>query len=165
MQLRQHVLYGGAASVVLFPVLGLTSIAFWIGSVLIDADHYLEYIYHNRLTDFSVRRMHHYHYILGNWHTRPEFLNLSIFHTVEFLTLFYLWSRWLGSPMLKVALWGMLFHLLLDTIHLARLGVVTKRAYSIIEFLVRKELMRHNGLHPFTVVGEALDLMRQGVRD
>jgi hypothetical protein len=105
--------------------------------------------------------MHDYHYILGDWLTRPEFLNLSIFHTIEFLSLVYILTIWLGSLMLKMVLWGMLFHMLLDTIHLSKLGVASKRAYSIIEFLIRKEAMKRRGLHPFTVVGEALDVVLQ----
>lgn len=161
MRAKQHILIGGIASLVLSPIIGLGAIPFWIGSVLIDTDHYLEFIYHNRLTNFSIRRMYDYHYLLSNWWSRPEFLNLSIFHTVEFLLLFYLGALWLDSPMLKAALWGMLFHLFLDIIHLLRLGVVNKRAYSVIEFFIRKEIMKRNGLHPFTVCNKAVEAVFQ----
>lgn len=146
----------------LYPVLGLGSVAFWVGSVLIDADHYLEFIYHNKLTDFSIRRMLEYHYTLGKWIGQEEFLNLSIFHTVEFLALFYLGAVWLDSPMLKAFLWGMVYHRFLDTIYLARLGYASKRVHSIVEFFIRKELIKRNGLHPVTVCNRALDEVLQG---
>lgn len=142
----------------LSPILGLASITFWIGSVFIDADHYLEFIYHNRLTDFSIRRMLNYHHILGGWLARKEFINLSVFHTAEFLLLSYLGALWSGSPMLKAALWGMLFHVLLDTLNLSRRGFVTKRAYSITDFFIQKKRMERNGLHPKVLYKEALDL-------
>ena len=161
MTAKQHTLIGGIAALILSPILGLGAIPFWIGSVLIDADHYLEFIYHNRLTDFSIKRMYDYHNTLGGWFSRPEFLNLSIFHTVEFLSLVYILTIWLGSPMLKAVLWGMLFHLLLDTIHLSRRGILNKRAHSIVEFFIRKELMKRRGSHPFIVVGKALDAVLQ----
>lgn len=159
MTTRQHVLSGGIASLLLSPIIGLGAIPFWIGSVLIDVDHYLEFIYHNRLTDFSLKKAHYYHYALGERLPRPELLNLSIFHTVEFFLLFYLGARWLGSPMLKAVLWGMIFHVLLDMVYLTRLGFAWKRSYSWIEFLIRKEIMKRNGLDPFTVCGEALDIV------
>lgn len=161
MRIREHVLIGGIASLVLSPVIGLGAIPFWIGSVLIDVDHYLEFIYHNRLTNFSIRRMYDYHYLLGNYWPRPEFLNLSIFHTAEFLSLFYLVALWLDSSMLKAALWGMLLHFFLDFIYLVHMGAADKRAYSIIEFLIRKEIMKRNGLHPFTICNEAIDVILQ----
>lgn len=157
MTAKQHTLIGGIATLVLSPILGLNAIPFWIGSVLIDIDHYLEFLYHNKLTDFSIKKMYDYHSILSRWFSRPEFLNLSIFHTAEFLSLFYVFADWLDSPMLKAVLCGMLFHLLLDAVHFARLGILNKRAHSIIEFFIRKEAMKRRGLHPFTVVNEALD--------
>lgn len=149
---------------ILSPILGLGAIPFWIGSVLIDTDHYLEFIYHNRLTDFSVKKMYDYHNTLGGWFSRPEFLNLSIFHTVEFLFLFYILAVWLDSPMLMAALLGMLFHVLTDIVFLTHQGVVTKRAHSIIEFFVRKKRLTRRGLHPGTVCNEALGIIyKEGV--
>lgn len=161
MRIRGHVLIGGVASLVLSPVIGLGAIPFWIGSVLIDVDHYLEFIYLNRLTNFSIRRMSDYHYLLSNYWPRPGFLNLSIFHTAEFLSLFYLVALWLDSFMLKAALWGMLLHFFLDFICLVNMGATNKRAYSIIEFLIRKEIMKRHGLHPFTICNEAIDVVLQ----
>lgn len=159
MTVRQHVLGGGIASLLLSPIIGLGAIPFWIGSVLIDVDHYLEFIYNNGRTDFSLKKAHYYHYALGERRFRPEFLNLSMFHTVEFSLLFYLGAWWLGSPMLKAVLWGMIFHVLFDGVGLLRLGLARKRAHSWIEFLIRKEIMKRKGLDPFTVCGEALDIV------
>lgn len=159
MCVRDHVLIGGAVSLILLPKIGFSAVFFWVGSVLIDIDHYLEFIYHNRLTSFSIGRMYNYHYILANWWSRPEFLNLSVFHTVEFMSAFYLGALWLDSPVLRAVFWGMLLHMFLDFIHITRLGAANKRAHSIIEFLIRKEIMKRNGLHPLTVCNEAMEVV------
>ncbi len=141
---------------VLSPILGLGAIPFWIGSVLIDTDHYLEFIYINKFTDFSIKRMYDYHNTLGSWFSRPEFLNLSIFHTVEFLSLSYILAVWVDSPILKATLLGMLFHVLTDIVSLTYQGVITKRAHSIIEFFIRKRHLIRHGLHPKIVCNDAL---------
>lgn len=159
MTVKQHTLIGGVAALALTPILGLAAIPFWLGSILIDIDHYLEFIYHNRLTDFNIKRMHDYHSTLGRWFSRPEFLNLSIFHTVEFLALLYISGMWLDSLLIKATVGGMLFHILLDTIYLYSRGSLSKRAHSIIEFVIRKELMKLRGFHPCIVCSEALQLI------
>lgn len=162
MTVKQHALLGGIASLILLPVLGLGAIPFWMGSVLIDVDHYLEFVYNSKLTSFSLKKAFHYHSVLFNWLSKPEFLNMSYFHTIEFLSLFYVLAAWLDAPMLKAAFWGMLFHVLLDAINLLYLGVIRIRAHSIIEFLIRKEIMKRNGLDPSTVFNEALNIALQG---
>jgi hypothetical protein len=161
MSPKQHITYGGLASVALSPILGKASIAFWIGSVLIDTDHYLEFIYHNRFSNFSIKRMLDYHCILGDWLSRPEFINLSIFHTLESLAIVYLLSKLLNSQWLVALFYGMLFHIILDTIHLYRQGATFKRAFSIIEFWIRKRFMRRNGLYPEVLYKKALNLLGQ----
>ena len=55
-------------------------IYFWLASILIDIDHYLDYIYNNRFTDYSFKRMMAYHGLLYKRRFDPAFINLSIFH-------------------------------------------------------------------------------------
>ena len=52
----------------------------------------------------------------------------------------------------------MVFHVLLDTVHLYSLGVPFKRAFSIIEFKIRKEIMKRNGLRLWVLYKKAADL-------
>ena len=61
MRLTDHVILGGFASVVLYPAIGVDAAFLFAGSVLIDVDHYLEYLYHNGFRDFSVTKMFRYH--------------------------------------------------------------------------------------------------------
>jgi len=165
MSVKEHTIIGGIVSLGLLPLLGVQSLALWAASVLIDADHYLEFLYHNGLKSFSLKEADSYHRILGGWLSKPEFINLSIFHTVECLLLMYFLSLWLGSPWLKVIFYGMLLHLILDVAHLYKSGLVSKRALSVVEFKIRKGIMERNGLYPKVLYKKALDLMWQGTQN
>lgn len=165
MSVRDHTIIGGILSLGLFPLLGAKSLALWAASVLIDTDHYLEFLYHNGLKRFSIKEADSYHRILGGWLSKPEFINLSIFHTVECLLLMYFLSLWLGSPWLKAVFYGMLLHLILDVAHLYKSGLVSKRAFSVVEFKIRKGIMERNSLYPKVLYEKALDLTRQGTQN
>src|SRR3989338_10228429 len=162
MSVRDHTIIGGILSLGLFPLLGAKSLALWAASVLIDTDHYLEFLYHNGLKSYSLKEANSYHRILGSWLSKPEFINLSIFHTAECLLLMYFLSLWLGSPWLKVILCGMLLHLILDAVYLYKHAKISKRAFSVVEFKIRKGIMERNGLYPKVLYKKALDLTRQG---
>lgn len=79
------------------------------------------------------------------------------FHAAGCMLSVYLLSLWLGSPWLEALFCGMVFHVLLDTVHLYSLGVPFKRAFSIIEFKIRKEIMKRNGLRPWVLYKKAAD--------
>ena len=165
MSVRDHTIIGGILSLGLFPLLGVKSLALWAASVLIDTDHYLEFLYHNGLKSYSLKEANSYHRILGGWLSKPEFINLSIFHTAECLLLIYFLSLWLGSPWLKVIFYGMLLHLILDVAHFYKYGLLSKRAFSVVEFKIRKGIMERNGLYPKVLYKKALDLMCQGTQN
>lgn len=165
MSVKEHTIIGGIVSLGLLPLLGVQSLALWAASVLIDADHYLEFLYHNGLKSFSLKEADSYHRILGGWLSKPEFINLSIFHTAECLLLMYFLSLWLGSPWLKVVLYGMMLHLILDMASLYRDGLLSKRAFSVVEFKIRKGIMERNGLYPKVLYKKALDLMWEGTQN
>lgn len=157
MRVRDHIILGGVLSAGLYPVLGVKCLAFWTASVLIDGDHYLEFLYHNGLRSFSLKGAIAFHRVLYNWLYKVEFINLSVFHTLEFLLAVYLLSFWMGSPWLRVAFYGMILHFVLDAAHLYRCGMAFKRAFSVTEFLVRKAIMRRNGLYPGVLYKKALE--------
>ena len=54
MKLKQHILYGGVASLCLVPKFGLLSSVFWAASVLIDIDHYIDFVYRNQCTSLGI---------------------------------------------------------------------------------------------------------------
>jgi hypothetical protein len=127
--------------------------------VLIDIDHYWDFLHRNGFKDYSIKRMFAYHSVLFNRYLHhPGFLGLSVFHTAEFLLLFFLAAVVYDSTVMMVIFWGMLFHLVLDVLYLVKYGAVFKRAFSIVEYFVRKRSMVRCGLFPDSVYQEALTL-------
>lgn len=160
MRPRNHVILGGAAAGALYPFLGANSVIFWLASFLVDIDHYLEFLYHNGFTDFSFRRMFDYHRVLQRFYRRPDFLNVSVFHTVEFLAPLYAVSRVLGSEALEAVFWGILLHLTLDMLSLLSGGAFFKRSHSIIEYLIRRRLLKRRGFRPADIYTRAVEVVR-----
>ncbi len=148
MKSQYHIVSGGIVASLLIPVLGVNSVVFWVSSVLIDSDHYLDYLYRNGFRDFSVKRTFTFHDLLSKKGQGQDLLGLNLMHTVEFLLLLYATSALTGWIWLKAALWGMLFHMLVDLVYLYRQGRLFRRAFSIIEYAVRWSRMKRQGLHP-----------------
>lgn len=156
MRLRDHVLGGGAAALALAPALGVDSLWFLAGAVVIDADHYLDYLLHNGFSDYGLRRFFDYNHHLFIRTRRPDFLALSLLHTVEFLLAGYVLAQWAHWPALRVLLAGMSFRVLLDFAHLMRHGILTKRAVSLLEYWLRRRQLARLGFQPERVYAEAL---------
>ena len=159
MKARYHVLSGGIAASLLIPVLGVNSAFFFASSVLIDGDHYVDYLYRNRFKDFSVRRMFTFHERLFSRGKEKDFLGLNILHTVEALVFIYAVSAFTDWLWLKAVLWGMLFHVIVDLIYLYRQGRLFRRSVSIIEYIIRWRLMKRRGLNPELPYRSALRTM------
>ncbi len=148
MKVEYHVVAGGVASAALIPVLGVNSAAFFASSVLIDFDHYLDYVYRSNFTDFSVKRMFAFHEFLYEKTSDTVFLGLSVMHTVEFLLLVYAVAALTGVAAIEAILWGLLFHMVLDLVYLYRQGRLFRRAFSIVEYVIRWNRLKRHGLHP-----------------
>ena len=158
MKLKHHIIYGGIASLCLFPKIGLLSGIFLAASVLIDIDHYIDFLWKNRFTNFSFKKMFDYCNIIMGWNTRPGLLGLSIFHTAEVIGSIYLASLLLNSNIVKAIFWGMVFHMVLDILFLLKMGALFCRAFSFLEYVIRKRIMIKNGLSPDAIFEEALVL-------
>lgn len=156
MKLTHHIIYGGIASLCLFPKMGFLCGVFWAASVLIDIDHYIDFLYRNRFTSFSLKKMFAYCNVFIMWNTRPGLLGLSIFHTIEIIGGIYLISFWLDLAVIKAVFGGMVFHMFLDILYLLRKGILFRRAFSLLEYFIRKNLMIRNGLSPDAMYEEAL---------
>lgn len=148
MKPQYHIVSGGVVASLLIPVLGVHSAVFFASSVLIDGDHYLDYLYRNRFKDFSVKRMFTFHELLFTRGQKQNFLGLNIMHTVEFLLLLYAVAAFTGSALTMAALWGMLFHMLVDLVYLYRQDRLFRRALSVTEYVIRWNRMKRQGLHP-----------------
>jgi hypothetical protein len=154
---------GGVVATGIFaPSLPAEAVAFWTATVLIDTDHYLDFVYYNRCRDLSIRGMFRFHRLSFQKIWRRDFLDLSVFHTAEFFLGLYLLATWAGSSLLLAALLGAVFHLALDVFYLAWYRSVFKRAYSVVEYLVRRLIMIRRGDNPDRPFLEALDEMGVG---
>jgi hypothetical protein len=165
MKAKYHALSGGIAASLLIPVLGPYSAVFFASTVLVDSDHYLDYLYRNGFKDFSIKRMFTFHELIFNKANEKDFLGLNIGHTVEWLLLVYGASAITGWLWLQAALWGMLFHMLIDLIYLYRLKRVTHRALSVIEYIIRWNRMKRRGMHPELPYNTTLQAMSVFPRD
>ena len=165
MNLREHVILGGAAAATLYPVLGAQgSAVFWASSVLIDVDHYWEYLSRNRFRNWSFRKTFAFHRALFQRIRDPEFLGLNVFHTAEWFLLISLAGVWLGSSMILAAFWGMIFHLGLDLARLHTYGCLFKRALSVVEYVARRHRLVARGLNPDAPYEEALGAVNSASR-
>lgn len=164
MKLKQHIIYGGVASLCLFPKFGFLSGVFWAASVLIDVDHYIDYIYQNRFSCLSIKQMFTYYDNMLDFKDRQGFLGLSIFHTIEIITGVYLVSVWVGSDVIKAIFWGMVFHMMLDIIYLLKIKSLFARVFSLIEYIIRKKLMIRNGLLPDEIYNEMIMIVNNKCR-
>jgi hypothetical protein len=157
VQLRDHVLLGGAAALAAAPVLGIrASGVFWLSSVLIDVDHYLDFVYRSRFTEWTPQKMFQFHQTLLRRVHDPDFLGLSLFHTIEWFLLVGIVGAWSGSVLVFAAMLGMVFHLSLDFAYLATHRALTARALSLVEYFIRRRAIVHRGYDPDRVFRETL---------
>jgi len=162
MKSQYHALSGGIAASLLIPVLGVNSIVFLAASVLVDGDHYLDYLYRNGFKDLSLKRMFTFHELLHEKGQERNLLGLNVMHTVEFTLLLYAASALTGWIWLKAVLWGILFHMVFDLIYLYRQGMLFRRALSIVEYAIRWRRMKRQGLHPELPYHSVLKAMSAG---
>jgi hypothetical protein len=164
MRPRDHVILGSIASIGLYIYLGpgsiLNVIYFWLASILIDIDHYIDYIYNNKFTDYSFKRMMKYHGLLFSRRFDPAFLNLSIFHTVEFMAplgILALYTEWRG---LVFVWWAFLFHIMCDTFKLIKDGKPSIRCNTVIEYYFRVKKLKAQGLDTKAIYTNAANEIR-----
>lgn len=131
---REHVLLGGVAAAGVWAWQGPRPAAlFWLANVLIDADHYLHFLWAVRFREWTPQAMFRYHQEIFERAGREEFYTVEAFHTVEFVLLSS-GVAWLLFPVLWPAVFGGLFHIVVDWVHLARHGLLDKRANSLFTY-------------------------------
>jgi hypothetical protein len=161
----EHIVLGGGAALALAPTLGIGgSLAFWAASVLIDVDHHWDYVYRNGFRDFSPAGMFAYNERMFSQIHRPDFLAMNLFHTAEWFLLVTCVMLWQGSAILLAVLLGMVFHLALDLLRLARHRAVFSRALSLIEYWIRRRILVRRGLDPDRPYADALAAIGRGRR-
>lgn len=148
MKPQYHAVIGGAVALALTPALGLNSAIFWVSSVLIDGDHYVDYVYRNGFKDYSIKRMFEFHDLLIENRKEPDFLSLNLMHTAEFILLISVAAAMTGWVWLIATLGGIFLHILLDLFDMYRHDVLFRRSLSIIEYFMRWRRMKRQGLRP-----------------
>ncbi len=137
MCLRKHIIYSIIPTIMLAPFVGIQALVFFAGAILIDADHYLQYIL--KFNDFSVKGMFDYTSSVVSYveseNKRSPYLGLCLFHTVEFFILLSILSFY--SIIARYLLLGILFHMVLDIIFLHRREALFTRAFSLVEYFIR----------------------------
>jgi len=147
MRLRQHLIIGGAAAIfIYFHWDWWRALLFFGAAVLIDADHYWDYLWRNKFADWSGWRMFRYYNLIEKHGTPKNFYGFSLIHTVEFFLLVFLLAKLWSPHFFMPIFWGMLFHLLLDVIYFARRGHFFIRAYSVVEYWIRKKRLIRQGV-------------------
>lgn len=166
MSPKEHVIYGATASAAVYPFWGLFgAVSFFLGSVFIDIDHYLDYLYFSRFRNWSVKDMFAFHGQMARWKDRNDFLALEAFHTAEFLLAFLAVGLYFKSAPLLLFFSGMIFHLGLDLFRLHSFGRVPVRAISFIEYWVRARRMRRSGIDPEGLFRQAYEKITAKTRD
>ena len=164
MKPRDHLILGSAATVGLWFFSGVDTlhllIWFWLSSILIDIDHYLDYIYNNRFTDFSFKNMLAYHSLLYRRRFDPAFLNLSIFHTVESMALLGALAFFTGSGTLLYIWLGFFFHIICDTFMLIYDGKPSIRSNTVIGYFFKIRKLKLQGLDTKAIYTNAVTEVR-----
>jgi hypothetical protein len=135
--LKFHTVQSLAASAVLYPVIGDNVIPFSLGCVFIDLDHVAEYVRDTK--SLSLMGVFPYSKLL-EINLDKNILVLSAFHTIEFFALIF--TLGLFYPVLMYVCAGMAFHMAADLIHIGRLHSFFARAFSLVEYIIRKKNSR-----------------------
>ena len=158
MKVAHHLLLGAAVGAGLaLNASVLNAAAFFTASILIDTDHYIDFVWHSRFQNFSVRGMFRFCALMRQHHHRKEFLVLHVFHTIEFLAALAIAAFFLQNALLHYVLYGMLFHLACDWLSIVRKRIIFGRAMCIVEYIVRKRQLLSYGLSPTPLLCSVAD--------
>lgn len=133
MKLNSHIKQG----IILFPIIYYlsdlkTALIFITSFIFIDLDHYLLYIC--RRKEATIKEM--FKYFDDIWENRENIYEICIFHTVEFFLSLFILGYFYREAWIILA--GFFVHLVFDVYHLYKHNVVFTRAFSIVEYFIRK---------------------------
>ncbi len=128
-----HLIQASVSTAILYPFIG--DKAFIVGGsiVAIDIDHFIEY--YRDTGKLDIKGFFKHHEIL--LHNLDNYLGINLFHTVECYIILFL-----ATPYFPDAAWilsGFLFHHLFDQIQLIKMRKPFARAFSVVEYFIRKQ--------------------------
>ncbi len=136
--LKVHTIQSLAASAALYPVMGENIIPFGLACIFIDLDHVVQYVHDTR--SLRIKGVFPFSRLIES-NLDKNFLSLSVFHTIEFFALVF--TLGLFHPLFMYVLAGLAFHMSADIMHLKRLNNVFVRAFSLLEYFIRKKNPRN----------------------
>ncbi len=131
MTLKQHTIQAAIGSALLAPFLGIDTIIFSLSVILIDVDHYFDFVIVCRR--FGIRDMFKFHSWV--WHNRHALYGLSLFHTAEVFLLLFVLGFW--SYYFWLILSGFIIHFIFDFYHLYVHNCIFNRAFSVVEYIIK----------------------------
>lgn len=156
--IRDHLLLGMVVSLCMFPFFGWIGCVFFVAAtLLIDLDHYAKFLWLTRFRYWGLPAMFLFFEEVHDRRYRPEFLVVEYVHTLEFFILLACAAFFWGGVLIPVFL-GMLFHELVDIIHLIHLKILTKRCHSLLEYAWRIRKLREKGLDPEVLYREVREV-------
>ncbi len=127
-----HFIIGIITSCLLFPFYGWNVLIILISNILIDADHYLWYVF--GMKSFNLPEAFKFY---KNRKLRLRYKNiLHIFHTSEILIFLIILSFF--NEFFLLVLIGVVIHLILDVIDLISKGYLELRAWSFFGWFLFK---------------------------
>jgi uncharacterized membrane protein (DUF485 family) len=156
---RDHVMASGVVALVSVFFWGwVPAMLFWFASIFIDADHWFGFLYRTRFRFWgpsSMMRFYEYIEYTLVQNNSKGFLNIDIFHTVEFVCVLGVMA-FAVAPVLQPIFWGVMFHLFVDWIYLSHRGVFHNRCYTLWEYITRRKRIIAQGLDPDRIFRQAL---------
>jgi hypothetical protein len=98
--------------------------------------------------------MFRYYRLIEKYGNEKNFYAFSLLHTAEVFLLVYILARLWSYNFFITVFWGMVFHLFLDVINLIYKRKFFIRAYSVIEYLIRKPRLFQRGVDSDTFCRE-----------
>lgn len=125
---KTHIITSAVLAITLYPVIGLNTIIVFLSGVLIDFDHYLQYVIDFK--DFSLKKSYKY------FTTTMPVDVLQIFHVVEFWIILFVMALFIEA--LRYIIVGMAVHLTIDFLDMAEKNIKGVRATSAIMWVLRR---------------------------
>jgi len=168
MTLKSHVIAAVVGGAVAYPFIGFGySLLFAASSILIDADHYLDFLWRNDFTDWSPKRMFRYYDLMtkkeGDYLGKT--LPFALLHTVEMFLVVYALALYVNYPFFMVIIAGMAYHIIFDIVWLTSREIPFIRPYSITEYFIRKKIMKKDGIDPEAFPQHLLKLTSENARE
>ena len=136
MTLKQHTIQASIGSIILWPFLGIDTIVFFFSMILIDVDHYFDFVIVCKR--FGIRDMFKYYDWV--WEEKQMVYGLSLFHTAEIFLMLFVLGFW--SYYFWLILFGFSVHLMFDLYYLYIHKCLFNRALSIIEYIIKSRRVK-----------------------